>query len=156
MTGFKIGDRVRWRGMEHQGEGRVVKDAGNLTRDGEAGVHFPMAAYDSEYEYHAIPEDELVPAGRIESHNSSVRTFEGDLDDVLQGVRNLLLEKNESYGDSALNPVRIFSEASTEEQIRVRIDDKLSRLARGSDYADEDTVEDLLGYLILLKIAQNR
>lgn len=61
---FEIGDRVRWRGMEHLGEGRVVKDTGNLTRDGEAGVHFPMAAYDSEYEYHSIPEDELVPAGK--------------------------------------------------------------------------------------------
>lgn len=153
---FEIGDQVRWLGMEHLGVGRVVEDTGNLTRDGEAGVHFPMAAYPSEAGYHAIPEDELAPAGGIKSHASSVRTFEGDLDDVLQGVRNLLLEKNGSYGDSALNPVRIFSEASTEEQIRVRIDDKLSRLARGSDYADEDTVEDLLGYLILLKIAQSR
>lgn len=153
---FEIGDRVRWAGMEHLGEGRVVEDIWNRTRDGEAGVHFPTyAAYLNEDEYHVIPEDELVSSGKI-TGRGPVRTFESDLDDVLQGVRNLLLGKNESYGDSALNPVRIFSESSTEEQIRVRIDDKLSRLARGSDYADEDTVEDLLGYLILLKIAQSR
>jgi hypothetical protein len=49
--------------------------------------------------------------------------------------------------------VRIFSKADPEEQIRVRIDDKLSRLARGHD-AGEDVILDLLGYLILLRIAR--
>ena len=38
----------------------------------------------------------------------------------------------------------------------MRIDDKLSRLARGTDYADEDTVLDLIGYLVLLRIAEGR
>lgn len=67
----------------------------------------------------------------------------------------LLLQKNAAYGDSALQPVRIFSRADAAEQIRVRLDDKLSRLARGSD-AGEDVVLDLLGYLILLRIAERR
>ena len=34
--------------------------------------------------------------------------------------------------------------------IRVRIDDKLSRLARGDGSGDEDAVKDLVGYLALL------
>ena len=34
---------------------------------------------------------------------------------------------------------------------RSRIDDKLSRLARG-DQVDEDVVLDLLGYLVLLRV----
>ena len=68
-------------------------------------------------------------------------------------VKAMLLAKNEAYGDSALNPMRVFSRASTTEQIRVRIDDKLSRLARGSAFGDEDTILDLIGYLILLRIA---
>lgn len=67
----------------------------------------------------------------------------------------LLLEKNAAYGDSALSPVRIFSRADAAEQIRVRLDDKLSRLARGSA-AGEDVIQDLLGYLILLRIAERR
>jgi len=46
-------------------------------------------------------------------------------------VEGILLEKNKQYGNSALEPVRIFSKADSAEQIRVRIDDKLSRLARG-------------------------
>ncbi len=68
-------------------------------------------------------------------------------------VKQILLEKNRAYGDSALNPVRIFSSAATTEQLRVRLDDKLSRLARGHA-AGEDVTLDLLGYLILLRIAE--
>lgn len=68
-------------------------------------------------------------------------------------IRDLLIEKNAAYGNSALDPVRIFSRADTIEQIKVRIDDKLSRLARGQQ-VDEDVVLDLLGYLILLRVAQ--
>jgi hypothetical protein len=70
-------------------------------------------------------------------------------------VRAMLLRKNAAYGDSALDPVRVFSKASTVEQILVRIDDKLSRLSRGA--ADgEDVEQDLIGYLVLLRIARKR
>jgi hypothetical protein len=71
-------------------------------------------------------------------------------------ITKLLLEKNIAYGNSALNPVRIFSKASTTEQLLVRIDDKLNRLKNGSEYPGEDTVSDLIGYLILLKVQQQR
>jgi len=68
---------------------------------------------------------------------------------------DMLLAKNERYGDSALNPIRVFSQADTAEQLRVRIDDKLSRLLHGADeWDDEDTLLDLCGYLILLIIAE--
>lgn len=69
-------------------------------------------------------------------------------------VERMLIEKNGSYGNSVLNPVRIFSSADKIEQLKVRIDDKLSRIMRGTDYADEDTILDLIGYLVLLKIAR--
>lgn len=84
--------------------------------------------------------------------------FEADLDAVLAETRAMLLDKNKRYGDSALNPLRVFSRASAQEQIRVRMDDKLSRLARGThDTADtEDAELDLLGYLVLLRIARGR
>lgn len=68
-------------------------------------------------------------------------------------LARLLVEKNRLYGDSALNPKRIFSRASATEQIRVRIDDKLSRIEQG-ETSTEDTVQDLLGYLVLLRIAE--
>ncbi len=70
-------------------------------------------------------------------------------------IKQLLLEKNAKYGNSAFAPARIFSKASPEEQLLVRIDDKLSRLRTlGTGVADEDTVQDLIGYLILLRVAR--
>ena len=73
------------------------------------------------------------------------------------GLAELLIVKNAKYGDSALNPLRVFSKADPSEQIRVRLDDKLSRLSRGdTSMEDEDVLRDLLGYLILLRVATKR
>lgn len=71
-------------------------------------------------------------------------------------VRELLLEKNKKYGNSALDPLRIFSKANPQEQICVRLDDKLSRIARGAGLIaeDEDTLLDLIGYLVLLRVSR--
>jgi rubredoxin len=93
--------------------------------------------------------DPMPLAGKITS------PFADDLAAVLAEVGEMLWAKNAAYGDSALAPVRIFSRADPVEQIRVRIDDKISRLMRGSD-AGEDTEMDLLGYLVLLRVARRR
>ena len=77
-----------------------------------------------------------------------------DIATVCDELKELLLEKNRKYGDSALNPVRVFSKSDNLEQIRVRIDDKLSRLRNQQQDEDEDVVNDLIGYLVLLKVAQ--
>ena len=72
-------------------------------------------------------------------------------------IRDLLLKKNRAYGNSALDPVRIFSKASTKEQILVRIDDKLNRIKQGhSSLDDEDVIQDLIGYLVLLRVWQKQ
>jgi len=69
-------------------------------------------------------------------------------------VRDLLLEKNAAYGDSALKPSNIFARGSAVDNIACRIDDKLMRIKnKGLNDATEDTLQDLIGYLILLKIA---
>ena len=73
---------------------------------------------------------------------------------VCDDVKDLLLQKNQKYGDSALNPIRILSKSSPTEQILVRIDDKLNRIKQGDILGgDEDVVSDLIGYFILLKVA---
>ena len=69
-------------------------------------------------------------------------------------VKQMLLDKNRKYGNSALNPKRIFSKANTIEQINVRIDDKLSRIESAQLDDDEDVVFDLLGYLVLRIVAK--
>jgi hypothetical protein len=76
--------------------------------------------------------------------------------DACHEIAQMLIEKNVSYGNSALDPVRIFSKADPREQLHVRIDDKLNRLMKGTDYPGDNDIDDLIGYLILLKIAKNR
>lgn len=85
-----------------------------------------------------------------------MNTFAEEVRAVLRTVETTLNEKNRKYGDSALNPKRLFSKASIVEQIKVRIDDKLSRLSNQEADEDEDVVLDLMGYLVLLRIAQTR
>lgn len=72
-----------------------------------------------------------------------------------ESLKQLLLEKNRKYGNSAIEPKRIFSNANPVEQIKVRIDDKLSRIANQQEDDDEDAAIDLAGYLILLKVAKH-
>tara|TARA_Y100000004_G_scaffold192167_1_gene252241 strand:- start:1254 stop:1541 length:288 start_codon:yes stop_codon:yes gene_type:complete len=74
---------------------------------------------------------------------------------ICDDIKELLLYKNRKYGNSALKPIRIFSKSDSVEQILVRIDDKLNRIQQGAGLLDEDedVIIDLIGYLVLLKIA---
>lgn len=83
-------------------------------------------------------------------------TTQKDIRRVCTDISNMLQEKNKAYGDSALDPVRIFSKSNSIEQLLVRIDDKLSRFSRGTDYPGDNDIDDLIGYLVLLKIAKER
>lgn len=86
---------------------------------------------------------------------STTRSAERAIAEECDAVKALLLAKNRRYGNSALEPARIFSRASTVEQLLVRIDDKLSRVRNsGTSGPDEDTVQDLIGYLVLLRVAR--
>ena len=76
--------------------------------------------------------------------------------ELMEELSEMLIEKNNAYGDSALDPTRIFSKADNIEQLYVRIDDKLSRVQRGYEYPGDDTIKDLIGYLVLLLIAKER
>ena len=74
---------------------------------------------------------------------------------ICDDIKELLLYKNKKYGNSALEPIRIFSKADNVEQILVRIDDKLNRIQQGAGLIgdDEDVITDLIGYLVLLKLS---
>jgi len=73
---------------------------------------------------------------------------------VCDEIKAMLIEKNRKYGDSAINPLRCFSKATPSEQLLVRIDDKLSRIRNAQTDEDEDPINDLIGYLILLKVSK--
>ena len=69
-------------------------------------------------------------------------------------VADLLIKKNKAYGNSFAEPIGIFSKLPPTEQIKVRIDDKLNRIAKGeqTEQVPEDTELDLIGYLILSRV----
>ena len=81
-------------------------------------------------------------------------TFEQKVQDILHGMADLLVEKNAAYGNSALDPVRIFSKADTTEQLYVRLDDKINRVKQGHEYPGDDTIRDIIGYCTLILIAR--
>lgn len=82
--------------------------------------------------------------------------FSDQLDAELAAIREMLIVKNAAYGNSTLEPANVFSDLDPVAGIKVRIDDKIKRLknlrAKGGD--TEDTVGDLIGYLIQLRIAE--
>lgn len=84
------------------------------------------------------------------------KNTENSITKICGSIEEMLIAKNRAYGDSALDPVRIFSKESNMEQIYVRIDDKLSRVQKGHEYPGDDTIYDLVGYLILLLVAKDR
>lgn len=93
------------------------------------------------------PEKPFVPAPETERQ----------IREVCKEIEEMLISKNRSYGDSALNPLRIFSKADALTGLQVRMDDKLSRMMQGkTDFDHEDTEWDLLGYLILIRVARKR
>jgi hypothetical protein len=71
-------------------------------------------------------------------------------------IKNMLLEKNRKYGDSAINPKRIFSKSSAKEQILVRLDDKMNRWLNQQNDEDEDVIMDMIGYMILYRVAMKK
>lgn len=97
----------------------------------------------------AMEEDQI---GKPVDDTDLIRKVCGELED-------LLVAKNIQYGNSALDPLRLFARGiDAEAQLRVRIDDKLSRMARGDDSieADTDVYRDLAGYCILWLVLQER
>ena len=80
--------------------------------------------------------------------------FIKQLDIKTKEITDLLKSKNKAYGNSALEPANIFSQADAIDSLSARIDDKLMRIKNKGIYdATEDTVHDLIGYLLLLSMA---
>ena len=76
--------------------------------------------------------------------------------EVTNQLQELLIKKNIAYGNSALEPINIFSKNDAVDSLCARIDDKLSRIKnKGLNDKTEDTLFDLAGYLILLIIARD-
>tara|TARA_A100001391_G_scaffold88113_1_gene58366 strand:- start:2818 stop:3315 length:498 start_codon:yes stop_codon:yes gene_type:complete len=89
-----------------------------------------------------------------EQPNVKKDEFASLLDSTAKEITDLLKRKNIDYGNTALNPPRIFSKLNASEALCARLDDKLSRIKnRGINDKTEDTLDDVIGYLLLLKMS---
>ena len=77
--------------------------------------------------------------------NKRIKLFCDDLS-------NFLIQKNIDYNDSLQNPLGVF-QTNKIDGVLGRIDDKLNRIKKvGINDKTEDTITDLIGYLIHLKL----
>lgn len=93
----------------------------------------------------------------MKEEESPKLNFDWHLDKVSKQITDLLKSKNKAYGNTALNPSNVFSKLDATEAICARLDDKLARIKnKGINDKTEDTVDDIIGYLLLLKMSMEK
>lgn len=74
--------------------------------------------------------------------------------EIMGAMKDLLLYKNQMYGDSAINPEKIFYKGDSTSSILVRLNDKIGRVkANPDDKPRINDVCDIIGYCVLLLIS---
>lgn len=74
--------------------------------------------------------------------------------DVTEGMKDLLLYKNAKYGDSAINPKKVFYKGDSTNSILIRLDDKLGRVMSNPEEKPRiNDIADIIGYCTLLLIS---
>lgn len=68
---------------------------------------------------------------------------------IMNNLTSLLIYKNYMYGNSALNPVNIYSQEPADKQLFIRLDDKLKRIKNSSEKRKNDFADNI-GYIVLL------
>ncbi len=86
-----------------------------------------------------------------------------NISEVVERLREMLISKNQNYGNSAFTPPVLCPKMDPEQALLVRMSDKVARLASlASGEKDrvgesmEDTLYDLAGYCILAIIAMRK
>lgn len=80
-----------------------------------------------------------------------MKTTKEKIIEITNAMQDLLLYKNEKYGDSALNLNNIFFKGDATNSILVRLDDKIGRIKNNKELVPRtNDVCDLIGYCVLL------
>lgn len=85
--------------------------------------------------------------------NTDTSSTQQKIGEITNAMRELLLYKNQKYGDSALKPKQIFYKGNATNSILIRLDDKLGRIMSNTDATPRiNDVADIIGYCTLLLI----
>ena len=86
--------------------------------------------------------------------NTNIISTQQKIAEITEAIRDLLLYKNQKYGDSALNPKKIFYKGDARNSILIRLDDKLGRIMANADATPRiNDIADIIGYCTLLLIS---
>jgi hypothetical protein len=105
--------------------------------------------------------DSLLPQIEAQLYAQSLESPWGDLPptqqkihEILGAMKDLLLYKNQKYGDSAINPKKIFYKGDSTNSILIRLDDKIGRIMSNTEEKPRiNDVCDIIGYCTLLLIS---
>lgn len=75
------------------------------------------------------------------------------IEETCDSLKSLLLYKNEKYGNSALQPINVFSKETADTGLLHRLDDKISRIKNNRDLRKND-IADVFGYVALLCVSR--
>ena len=77
-----------------------------------------------------------------------------NIHEIMGAMKDLLLYKNQKYGDSAINPKKIFYKGDSTNSILIRLDDKIGRVMSNTEEKPRvNDVCDIIGYCALLLIS---
>ena len=84
-----------------------------------------------------------------------MKSTQEKIEQVFDNFKEFLLEKNRRYGDSAVNPLKIFSLHEPENPICSRLDEKLQRVLSSDAGIRFNDTADCIGYLLLLCVQKD-
>lgn len=138
-----------------EGDGPIDK-CGFFWEDSEEGYEFWNAVDDKRWQ------DAMATDFWQNRNNEQTKTMTDYQNKIREQYTRLLdkqLAKNKDYGNSVFNDIEVFGETiSAETSCKARIADKLKRLSSASFQVDEshdDTIDDLIGYLVAYRIIRN-
>lgn len=103
-------------------------------------------------------ENKSMPVGfeNVRIHEGKLETTtQKQIKDICDSLSDLLVYKNQKYGNSALEPKNIFYKGNAETSIMIRLDDKLGRIINNTDGIRVNDVCDIIGYLVLYLVFKN-
>jgi len=96
------------------------------------------------------------PNGYTSEYLQTMKGINDSLATEFDRLKTFVVNKNVEYGNSLQNPIGVFSK-SPMEGILGRIDDKMGRIkTMGVTESTLDTIDDLVGYLVHLRIMYNK
>lgn len=95
-------------------------------------------------------------AQTMESPYGDLPPTQQKIHEIMGAMKDLLLYKNQKYGDSAINPKGIFYKGDSTNSILIRLDDKLGRVMSNTEEKPRiNDVCDIIGYCTLLLISMD-